>query len=119
MSKKLRELVGVSEAVGHGDRELVCVSDAGRMGAAGREAEELQRQPVLRVGRDLVREKPPGSPSPSGPGRGFPGPRRQRSNDGPRCDGSRRGILPDSASAALGDLTSWLATGEAGLAISG
>ena len=27
MSKKLRELVGVSEAVGHGDRELVCVSE--------------------------------------------------------------------------------------------
>ena len=62
MSKKLCERAGVSESVGHGGGALVCVcvcvcereACAVHMGAAGREAEELQRQPVLRVGRDLL-----------------------------------------------------------------
>ena len=46
-------------------------------------------------------------PVPERTGRGFPGPWRLRSNDGPCCDGCRGGILPDSASAALCDLISW------------
>ena len=46
-------------------------------------------------------------PVPERTGRGFPGPRRLRSNDGPCCDGCRGRILPDSASAALCDLISW------------
>ena len=54
--------------------ENLCVWAKGircSMGAAGRKAEELQRQPVLMVGRDFVREKSPGSPSRSWPGGAF------------------------------------------------
>lgn len=73
VSKKLRFL-SCSVRMHRARRRRTCVCEqegcAGRMGATGREAEELQWQLVLMVGRDFVRRKSPGSLSRSGPGLG-------------------------------------------------
>ena len=91
-------------------RRRTCVWARGMRWPYGRHRERSRGAAVTTSshgGEGLCAKEITWVPVPERTGRGFPGPWRLRSNDGPCCDGCRGGILPDSASAALCDLISW------------